>query len=142
MSFFPLLLPKTFEPEKRREMKRFAWFLLMLCAVVQPMSKTATCLLFQANRAYISQYLCEQRQQPDSACKGSCYLKKQLKKSEKQSSPTRERQPLQDMVFLAEAFRLQEVLFVAATQAKEPIYTLQVYASPAFCIFHPPKTMA
>lgn len=41
---------------------------------------------FEANRTYIAQNLCENRNKPELHCKGKCYLKKQLKKEEKNES--------------------------------------------------------
>jgi hypothetical protein len=40
--------------------------------------------LFQLNKDYIAKNLCENRQQPQKKCCGSCYLKKQLKKVDNQ----------------------------------------------------------
>jgi len=50
---------------------------------------------FYANRAYISQQLCINKNRPELGCKGSCFLKKKLKdveQNQEQQLPVQEKQ--------------------------------------------------
>ncbi len=42
---------------------------------------------WQANQQYIAQNLCENRDNPDSDCGGSCHLEKQLDKTDESKAP-------------------------------------------------------
>lgn len=43
---------------------------------------------YEWNKIYISKVLCEDKNVPDSCCKGKCFLKKQVKKQEENPSTT------------------------------------------------------
>jgi len=46
------------------------------------MVKLGIVIWYQANKAYIAQNLCENRDKPEMKCCGKCYLKKQLRKAD------------------------------------------------------------
>ncbi|GHA57024.1 hypothetical protein [Pontibacter akesuensis] len=117
-------------------MKRLAWIFLVIGAVAQPMGNTGAYLLFQANHAYISKYLCEQREVQGSDCEGSCYLKRKLQKEAEQESQLQQRM---DISIPDQLFQLHEVSLTVETPGKATPYTLEVYSSPDFTLFHPPQ---
>jgi len=53
---------------------------LFLCYWVVLFTPFITYLAFYANRQYISENLCVEKEIPESCCKGSCYLNEQLEK--------------------------------------------------------------
>ncbi|WP_242928822.1 hypothetical protein [Pontibacter vulgaris] len=125
-------------------MKRLIWILLAIGTIAQPLSKTGTYLLFQANRAYIASQLCEQRHFPLSDCQGKCYLKKQLKKAaeREQKTPATQKRTSPDLVCLEETFRLRRPYLQPVPKQLEAPYTIKKYLTPASYFFHPPDFMA
>ncbi len=63
-------------------------FLLLLS--MQILSSVGVSLHFQANKDYIAQNLCENKDEPALACDGKCYLRKQMKKT----APQQEQQTI------------------------------------------------
>lgn len=69
-------------------MKLAAAIILSCCFVIQNISKTVIVLNFESNREYIAENLCENRDEPDSCCEGSCHLKKQLEQDDRANQST------------------------------------------------------
>jgi hypothetical protein len=66
---------------------KFISTILLLAAMVAQMSSRFVVLLdFELNKDYIAKNLCENRDKPKSCCKGKCYLKKQLAKTDKEEN--------------------------------------------------------
>lgn len=63
-------------------MKKLLSVFLVVIIISQTLISVGVVLHYQANKAYISQQLCENRNNPTAHCKGHCYLSKQLKKAE------------------------------------------------------------
>ncbi|HLP51945.1 MAG TPA: hypothetical protein VK154_13745 [Chitinophagales bacterium] len=63
-------------------MKKLLSVFLVVTIISQTLISVGVVLHYQANKAYISQQLCENRNNPMAHCKGHCYLSKQLKKAE------------------------------------------------------------
>ncbi len=62
-------------------MKKALLYLLMFAVALQAFRHLGIVVSFKINRDYIAENLCEKRDEPESCCKGSCYLEKELKKA-------------------------------------------------------------
>lgn len=74
---------------------------------------------FEANRKYIVQNLCENRNKSDSNCKGKCYLKKQLKKEEKNESANNVLKVKSETLFIQE---IVSPVFTYFSLLESPLY--------------------
>ncbi len=64
-------------------MKATCVSILFICVIAATFSKWLLIASFAANQRYIANQLCVNRNNPNSNCKGHCYLSKQLNKEEK-----------------------------------------------------------
>jgi hypothetical protein len=64
-------------------MKVICVFILFICALTATFSNWVLIAAFKINQTYIARELCVNRNNPNSNCKGQCYLCKQLNKQEK-----------------------------------------------------------
>lgn len=62
-------------------MKTVIAAILIILIGLQSVQSLAVYSIFLANQDYIAAVLCEKKDEPESACKGKCYLKKQMKKT-------------------------------------------------------------
>ena len=62
-------------------MKKALLYLLMFAVALQAFRHLGIVVSFKINQDYIAKNLCEKRDEPESCCKGSCYLEKELKKA-------------------------------------------------------------
>lgn len=63
-------------------MKKALSILLAFCMLSHALVNVGIGLYYDLNKTYISQKLCENRNNPAMHCNGHCYLSKQLKKAE------------------------------------------------------------
>lgn len=63
-------------------MKTGLHIILLITVLVSIFHKTLIIGSFYLRKAYIIEYLCENRQKPELHCDGKCYLKKQINASE------------------------------------------------------------
>ncbi len=61
-------------------MKQILAILLLICVSYQYVAKVGVIAWYQANKSYVAQELCENKDTPEMGCNGKCYLKKQLDK--------------------------------------------------------------
>lgn len=59
------------------------FYMLYIIAMLQPIMPL---IEYNVNKEYIANVLCENRDKPQLACEGKCYLKKQMKKSHDEQS--------------------------------------------------------
>lgn len=120
-------------------MKSVLSFLMIAILMLHSSSKVFIYMDFCLNRNYIAQNLCENRNNPDSHCAGSCYLKKELKKDSEQQQKY-ERVPFQTSVYVVPAVlnkpqnNLQK-LNKTKVSNYIPVLKLQDFVESAF---HPP----
>lgn len=108
--------------------------------LIQTFSKVLITLNYEANKGYIAEFLCINKSKPQLACKGHCFLKKQLKKAEQaeqQSAGHNQKKSLEITLFCQALFSL-----TATPPGHNPIDHPKVIigaatSSPA-AIFHPP----
>lgn len=94
---------------------------------------------YAVNYDYIVKNLCENRNVPQSTCKGKCYVGKELAKTEKQTNP----QTIK--ISVLDVFIDQEILSFSNKNAVDFLHkapnsiTIASYTSEYFSrIFHPP----
>jgi hypothetical protein len=71
----------------RSILKQAVAILLIITLGIQTFSKLVIEFNFEINRSYIAKNLCINRNNPESTCKGKCYLKKKLAADESQQQP-------------------------------------------------------
>jgi len=96
---------------------------------------------YQANKEYILEFLCINRDKPELKCEGKCELVKKLKKdnAEKQSRENK-LTDIQLNLFMPQHFRLQPVFRKFAENRYPPFnasHTVQVFHA----IYHPPQSI-
>ncbi|MDE3184211.1 MAG: hypothetical protein KGM16_12410 [Bacteroidota bacterium] len=82
---------------------------LIITLGIQTFSKLVIEFNFEINRSYIAKDLCINRNNPESTCKGKCYLKKKLAADEDQQQPASKnavQKNLQQDLFLSEPMRI------------------------------------
>lgn len=114
--------------------------ILLLLLVFQAFYSLTVVTYFYANRPYIASVLCENRNKPESGCKGSCYLNKQLSKA--QDTDSQEAEVSQKVEILPYLLVTSPNMPTAATES------IPAYSSllPSFYshllqveFFHPPQ---
>ncbi|MCZ2444463.1 MAG: hypothetical protein LC101_11875 [Flavobacteriales bacterium] len=60
--------------------RRIISILLIVASLFSVMGKLAVFTYYQVNKQYIATYLCKKKDEPDSCCKGKCFLKDTIKK--------------------------------------------------------------
>ena len=73
-------------------MKRFIAIVVFISLLTQCLVHLGLWGYYEANKAYIAQNLCENRNQPKKNCCGKCYLRKQMKKVEDGSGTSKKGQ--------------------------------------------------
>ena len=121
-------------------------FALAVLMLAQSGIKTAVVLYYYANKAWIAQNLCEQRDRPGSCCAGSCQVKKWLQVAE--SSPDDEQAPnsnssahqTQELVLFYEEIPVLSLSNMALfSRVALPEWSCICAAAPVPDIFHPPS---
>lgn len=120
-------------------------FALAVLMLAQSGIKTAIVLYYYANKAWIAQNLCEQRDRPGSCCAGSCQVKKWLQVAE--SSPGDEQAPkttsshqMQELVLFYEEIPVLALRKIPLfSRVALPEWSHICAAAPVPDIFHPPS---
>lgn len=94
---------------------------------------------YAVNYEYITKNLCENRNKPQSTCKGKCYVEKELAKTEKQSNSTQTIKICGLDIFLSAeiiSFPNESLVFSVKTSNSDYFhFHTSEYSSQ---IFHPP----
>ena len=69
-------------------MRKIISILLIFMFVLQNIQGVIVLINFYSNQSYIAQNICENRFEKIPICKGQCYLKKEIKKTEKNQHQT------------------------------------------------------
>lgn len=110
--------------------------------LTQTFSKVLILADYEANKDFISTYLCLNRAKPELKCNGKCYLSQKLKKAEqteKDASQNNQKKQVEITLFY------QELLADAASYFPSglPLALPQVFPGKTTClsfsIFHPPQ---
>lgn len=120
-------------------MQKICTIFLILALSVQLLAKLEIIALYKINKDYISQNLCENRARPKLECNGKCYLKKQLDKTEDESSnPGTETEAQTLIFFLVPTLWSQSIEFIEPVLAHNTGYTAFFNSCKLTDIFHPP----
>ncbi|MBA9078026.1 hypothetical protein [Rufibacter quisquiliarum] len=123
-------------------MKRTVTILLLVVMLTQAFSRLFILLEYQANKDFITKFLCLNREKPQLQCNGKCYLMKKLRKAEQTENTSNQKRQKQK----------QEItLFYQSLASYPPAFAHKGSAVPlAFlegkpsgslqAIFHPPQT--
>lgn len=114
--------------------------ILLLLLIFQAFYSLTVVTYFYANRPYIASVLCENRTKPESGCKGSCYLRKQLSKAQDSENKDAEvRQKVEVLQYLP----VDSPPMPMATAVGEPIYRSILPSFYSYLLqvefFHPPQ---
>ncbi|MBB6610649.1 hypothetical protein H7F15_06345 [Pontibacter sp. Tf4] len=118
-------------------------FVLSLLAVMllQTFSKVLVLVDYQANKEYIMEFLCINRDKPELKCEGKCQLTKRLKAqhdTDKQANERGQKQEAPVHLFCQSLFALKP--FRPATIVTNHTGYTCSYSSVAYqSIFHPPQ---
>gem|GEM_PF-1238377 len=66
---------------------RLSIALLVVCIAIQGVGQYVVLGLFEMKKSYIANNLCEYRKNPKNTCKGKCYLRKQMRKTDCDKNP-------------------------------------------------------
>ncbi|RNI30472.1 hypothetical protein EFB08_04215 [Rufibacter latericius] len=112
--------------------------------LIQVFSKLMIVLDYQANKSYIAQVLCINREKPKMQCHGKCYLKKNLKKAEQTETPSSNKQTKQssDLILFYQPFTRITHLYLKEQPFLISSLTAGIPAGVRYIIFHPPQKAA
>jgi hypothetical protein len=119
-------------------MKRIVSILLCVCLLLQAFTCVSVLTAYRLHPEFITKYFCVNQDRPQLNCKGKCFVKKEVKKS--QESSQRNAGP-EDVVhlFFAPALMVTLCLAVSTATAPVPSYPQRTYPEPLFATFHPPR---
>lgn len=113
----------------------------MSVMLLQAFGKVVVLVDYQANKEFIMEFLCINRDRPELKCEGKCQLTKKLKaqhESDKQANERGQKQEVQINLYCQNLFYLQpykQASVVSHTTAYSCGYSSVAYQS----IFHPPQ---
>lgn len=103
-----------------RQVKKLLAVILSLTILSQSLVFVGIGIYYHLNRQYISQQLCENRNNPQMHCNGHCYLSKQLKKAEQGESKSARIIKEQDEV-ICTGNETVSVIYFPIYSASEPV---------------------
>jgi len=116
--------------------------LLLVVMMLQSFSKVLIVLNYQANKNFIAEFLCVNRQKPQLHCEGHCFLKKELNKAEEaQKKSTHQNQKFEITLFCQNLFRVNfipDIKIKSYLAFKPSCYLFSVLLNN----FHPPQVLA
>lgn len=96
-------------------LKQLIAILLIITLGIQTFSKIIIEFNFDINRDYIAKNLCINRNNPESSCKGKCFLKKKLAADESQQQPASKnsnQKNLQLDLFLSKPLKIEALVAI------------------------------
>lgn len=118
-------------------------FIISLLAILllQTFSKVLIIADYQANKEFIMEFLCINRDKPELECEGKCHLTKNLKEqeqAEKQQGEQSLTKEVQVNLFCQSRISYNFTLFISKTPAI-PCFVTGRTITPSFAFFHPPQ---
>ncbi len=120
--------------------KRLAAIAFIFLLSAQCIFKLTIITYFQANRDYIAEVLCVNKEKPMTMCNGQCFLVRNLSLADDETpkqAPTATKVSVEAPVFVATDFQVdldRNPLDIEKSSAPQPLYNF--YSQRAF--FHPP----
>ncbi|WP_299577097.1 hypothetical protein [uncultured Sunxiuqinia sp.] len=117
-------------------------YLLIFAFSLHFMAEAAIYLSFKINQDYIAEFLCIEKDIPDSNCQGCCQLKNKLEEHEKQKqeAPQSENKKYEIQLFADDSGITQGQFPSSEIIGYQIVYTKGVLL--AYSLFHPPKDQA
>ena len=122
-------------------MNRVITILLLVVMLIQAFSKVFIVLDYQANKNYIAEFLCVNKNKPELHCEGHCYLKKELKKAEQaenQSASQNQKLKFDFTLYCQNLFNINLTPHSLEAAVHAPFLTAAATSRPT-AIFHPPS---
>jgi len=135
-----IVIPKSSLRITFRTVKRLVAIAFIFLLSAQCIFKLTIITYFQANRDYIAEVLCVNREKPMTMCMGQCFLDRNLSLADDETpkqAPPATKFSVDAPVFLAADFHddlNRNPLDVEHSSAPQPLYSF--YSNRAF--FHPP----
>ncbi|WP_430972909.1 hypothetical protein [Sunxiuqinia rutila] len=122
--------------------KQFLSILLILAIGLHLFAEVGIYFSFKINQDYIAEFLCIEKDIPDSSCQGCCQLKNKLEEHEKQKqeAPQSENKKYEIQLFTDDSGIKQEQFPTVEIIGYQIVYTKGVLL--AYSLFHPPKDQA
>lgn len=111
--------------------------------LLQTFSKVVVLVDFQANKEYIMEFLCINRDKPELECEGKCQLTKKLKDqhdTDKQANERGQKQEVQVNLY-CQNLPVFTTYFPVAIVSFLSAYSFSHTSVAYHSIFHPPKTI-
>ena len=120
--------------------KKLVAIFFFLVVALQSFNMIVVVAGFYANRNYIAQNLCENRNKPMMHCNGKCYLRKKLAQQSKDQAPNPRNQKQEQVVNLFCSDITVQITHFAAPEQGITYPTYHELATAAYhgAIFHPP----
>jgi len=122
-------------------LKQYNAIFLLVIVLANAMQAPFIFVDFQLNREYIANNLCENREKPETACGGTCFLSKQLKDAHERDH--QEEQPVTRNINFENLYlnKFQFALLSPPVMVKMVFTPYQILGSSAHLapIFHPPR---
>ncbi|MCC9136942.1 hypothetical protein [Pontibacter silvestris] len=115
--------------------------MLLFVMLLQVFSKVMIVVDYQANRNYIIEFFCINKNKPELHCNGKCYLAKKLKKAEQaenKAADSNQKQKFEINLYCQALFLLPSVL-PAVPDSSFPPYPFSHSSQEMVSIFHPPQ---
>ena len=113
--------------------------ILFICTVAASFSNWLVIASFNLNQQYIAKQLCINRNNPNSTCKGHCYLCKQLNKAEKpEGNNGGSKEKFEVQLFFVDTKPIQ----ASQVTTEKIVYTVPKPFTSQYCLksfFHPPS---
>jgi hypothetical protein len=124
-------------------LKRITIIFLIISFIVQATGNLILLARFYYNRDYIASTLCENRFKPASACKGNCYLKKQIARQEQQQEKLPEVKTREIILFFeaGQKFQFTAAYPLAGSTRKYPNTSARLISTHLSKIFKPPRNL-
>ena len=135
-----IVIPKSTLGITFRAVKRLVAISFIFLLSSQCIFKLTIITYFQANRDYIAEVLCVNKEKPMTMCNGQCFLDRNLSLADDETpkrAPTTTKLSVEAPVFVATDFHVdldRKSLDIENSSAPQPLYSF--YSQRTF--FHPP----
>ena len=124
-------------------MKKAVAIIIFLSLLTQCVIQLGVWGYYQINKAYIAQNLCENRNKPQKNCCGKCYLRKQLKKVDENSTskkaPVKTEKSETVEFVVTPVFTAPQHFIAFISSVHNPVGQHMYGHTVPFPIFHPPS---
>ncbi|MGV3538862.1 MAG: hypothetical protein ACO1OQ_03575 [Rufibacter sp.] len=122
-------------------MKRTVTILLLAVMLTQAFSKVFVLLDYQANKEFITKFLCINREKPQLHCNGKCYLMQKLKKAEQAENAAgqKEQKQKQDITLYFQPLAASQPALTRSNPSSFSFFCAGKTSGAHLAVFHPPQ---